>query len=240
MSDLMFVAEISSNWFGSIDVAKYLHKVAKNAGATHVKYQLWKCDDLYKPDWKYYEHAKLCELDYDTARILKKHAESIGLDWFASVHTKEDIDFLVDVKTPYIKIKGSQSTDGELIDYARRTKIPLIISHYGVDYIPPNNYNLYTTDKYPSKFEDIDFIIFGRDSAHSSYRNGFSDHTKGIQASLCAAMYPNIRIFERHFTTFLGDEFTINECGTPDYCVSLYGFEFKKMVDKIRHIKGEL
>jgi len=251
MNDLLFIAEIGSNWFGNIEIAKYLHMKAKESGATHVKYQLFKADELYKPDWEYYKHAKKSELSYDTARILKEHAESIGLGWFASVHTKEDIDFLVDVKAPFIKIKGSQSRDKELIGYAMAAQYPnakIIISYYNTDFQPPNAYNLYTTDKYPSKFEDIDFSIFGREAAHSSYRNGFSDHTQGIQASLCAAMYDNIYIFERHFTTRLREydyhktdiEWKRHdETKTPDHCVSLYPEQFAEMVRKIKHLKGE-
>ena len=122
MNDLMFCAEIGSNWFGSIDVAKYLHKKAKYAGATHVKYQLFKADDLYDKSWKYYEHAKLCELDYETARILKKQAEQIGLEWVASVYRKEDIEGRVDGKGPFIKSKNGQAKKKKLIRYSNKQK----------------------------------------------------------------------------------------------------------------------
>jgi len=205
---------------------------------------LWKADELYKPDWEYYKHAKKSELSYDTARILKEHAESIGLGWFASVHTKEDIDFLVNVKAPFIKIKASQSKDRYFRKYAIDTNIKVIISHsenFRMSTIRSVNINswkmgsgqLITTSKYPSKFSDIPFNQF-----KNKYISGFSDHTQGIQASLCAAMYSNIRIFERHFSANL-EAFDVDWTGTPDYCVSLFPLKFAEMVRKIKHIKGE-
>ena len=129
MNDLIFTAEIGINFFGRVDIAKYLMDRAKWAGATHTKFQLFKADDLYDKSWKYYSHAKKSELTYDTARELKKYADEIGIGWFASVHTKEDIDFLVDIKAPFIKIKGSQCKDEELLIHAIATGIKTIISH---------------------------------------------------------------------------------------------------------------
>lgn len=230
MNDLIFCAEIGSNWFGNIEIAKYLHMKAKESGATHCKYQFYPTDQLYDVRWEYYDHAKLCELDYDTARILKEHAESIGLGWFASVHTKEDIDFLVDVKAPFIKIKGSQGEDMDLLTDADMSGCKVIVSQEGERDAPYlRELLLYTTLKYPSKFEDIDFNELSKE-----FYDGFSDHTQGIQASLCAAMYPNIRIFERHFNApRIGFDYT----NTPDDCVSLNPEQFAEMVEKILHIK---
>ena len=238
MSDLIFTAEIGSNWQGNIEVCKYLYKSAKNSGATHVKMQFYPCDELYSKDWEFYTMAKKCELSYDTARELKEYADEIGIGWFASVHTKEDIDFLVDIKAPFIKIKGSQIGDWGLIEYAMGQNIDKIGSYPDWKELRwKDSIHLYTTLKYPSKFEDINFKIFKNKICH-----GFSDHTQGIQASLGAAMLPNIFIFERHFTGWLLEEFKINESGTPDYCVSLYPHQFREMVEKIKiikNIKGE-
>ena len=231
MFNLIFTAEIGSNWQGNVDVCKYLYDRAKWAGASHVKMQFYPCDELYSKDWEFYEMAKKCELDYDTARILKDYAEEINIGWFASVHTKEDIDFLVDIKAPYIKIKGSQAGDFSLVEYAHKTNKDVMLSiPDGKYYDIYGTYNLYTTLKYPSEWEDINFGILDK-------FDGFSDHTKGIQASLVAAAYPNIFIFERHFTSYLEDKFGVDETKTPDYCVSIYPHEFKEMVDKISHIK---
>lgn len=236
MNDLMFIAEIGSNWFGKVEVGKYLQERAKAAGATAVKYQLWKADELYTdPKWKYFDFVRKAELSYEAAKELKEYADSIDIGWFASVHTKEDIDFLVSIDAPYIKIKCSQNEDMDLLEYADSFDLDVILSQeYERDAIYLREKILYTTPKYPSEFIDLDFGELSKE-----WYDGFSDHTKGIEASLVAAAYPNIRIFERHFTAFLGSEFNLNESGTPDYSVSLYPTEFEKMCKKIRHIKGE-
>ena len=239
MSDLIFVAELGTNFFGDIDIAKYLIDQAKESGATHVKMQLWKADDLYDKSWEWYNHAKLCELDYDTAHILKEYADSISIGWFSSVHTKEDIDFLVGIDVPFIKIKASQCNDQILFD-AINTGIQTIVSvpNGQIESWWNGSYHLYTTPNYPSKFNDIDFREI-KERRGAPYV-GFSDHTKSIQASLCASMLPNIKIFEKHFICNLYNKFAIDETQTPDYCVSIYPWEFEDMVKKIKHIKGEL
>lgn len=238
VSDLLFVAELGTNFFGSIDIAKYLIDQAKESGATHVKMQLWKADDLYNKSWKWYDYAKLCELDYDTARILKEYADSIDIGWFASVDTPNDIDFLSEIKCTFIKIKESQHDNMRLIKYAESAKdMFVIISHPEIVHNPDHGlYNLITTKKYPSKWKDIPF---GNFSGKTCSVDGFSDHTQGIQASLCAAMYDNIRIFEQHFTAKLFNKFGVDEWQTPDHCVSIYPEQFKEMVEKISHIKGK-
>ena len=238
MSDLMFVAEIGSNWFGNVEVGKYLMDRAKAAGANFVKMQLWKADELYTdPKWKYFDFVRKVELSYEAAKELKEYADSIGIGWFASVHTKQDIKFLKDIDAPFIKIKCSQNEDMDLLEYADNTGIKVIMSQEGersdgAMYLREDI--LYTRSKYPSEFKDLDFGELSKE-----WYDGFSDHSKGIEASLVAAAYPNIRIFERHFTAHLGSEFNLNESGTPDYSVSLYPTEFEKMCKKIRHIKGE-
>ena len=48
------VAEIASNWEGSVPTAKKLIRESKKSGANAVKFQMWRASDLYKghPDWK--------------------------------------------------------------------------------------------------------------------------------------------------------------------------------------------
>ena len=61
------VAEIASNWEGSVLKAKKLLRESKKAGADAVKFQMWRAEDLYKghPDWKL---IKKSELTYEKAK----------------------------------------------------------------------------------------------------------------------------------------------------------------------------
>ena len=62
------VAEIASNWEGSIIKAKKLIKECKKAGADAVKFQVWRTSDLYNkkhPNWK---EIKKSELSFKNKR----------------------------------------------------------------------------------------------------------------------------------------------------------------------------
>ncbi len=69
------VAEIASNWEGSVTKAKKLIKECKKAGADAVKFQVWRAADLYNekhPNWK---AIKKSELTFKKAEKLKKYAD---------------------------------------------------------------------------------------------------------------------------------------------------------------------
>ena len=66
------VAEIASNWEGSISKAKKLILESKKAGANAVKFQMWRANDLYSkkdPQWKI---IKKSELTFKKAEKLKQ------------------------------------------------------------------------------------------------------------------------------------------------------------------------
>ena len=80
----IIVAEIGSNWEGSITKAKKLVLECKNAGADAVKFQMWRAEDLYDishPNWK---DIKKSELVFDKVRQIKKYSDNQGIEFFAS------------------------------------------------------------------------------------------------------------------------------------------------------------
>ena len=69
------VAEIGSNWEGSISKAKKIIKECKKAGADVVKFQMWRANDLYDsshPNWK---EIKKSEITFKKAKELKKYSD---------------------------------------------------------------------------------------------------------------------------------------------------------------------
>ena len=69
------VAEIASNWEGSLTTAKKLIRESKKSGADAVKFQMWRASDLYKghPDWKI---IKKSELTIDKTKKLIRGEEN--------------------------------------------------------------------------------------------------------------------------------------------------------------------
>ena len=79
------VAEIASNWEGSISKAKKLILNCRNAGANAVKFQIWRAEDLYQKDHPEWINIKKSELSLKKVKILKTYCDSIGIEFFASV-----------------------------------------------------------------------------------------------------------------------------------------------------------
>ena len=52
------IAEIASNWEGSISKAKKLILESKKAGANAVKFQMWRANDLYSTETSSVENYK--------------------------------------------------------------------------------------------------------------------------------------------------------------------------------------
>ena len=125
------VAEIASNWEGSIVKATKLIKESKNAGANAVKFQMWRASDLYNnkhPNWKF---IKKSELTFEKAKKLKMVADKIGIEFFCSAFYPEAIKFLEKLKVKRYKIasrtcllKDPYSIDTLLTK--ARTKKPII------------------------------------------------------------------------------------------------------------------
>ena len=66
------VAEIGSNWEGSVSKAKQIIKECKDAGADAVKFQMWRAKDLYSNSHPQWNVIKKSELTFEKAAQIKK------------------------------------------------------------------------------------------------------------------------------------------------------------------------
>ena len=87
------VAEIASNWEGSLIKAKRLIHESKKSGADAVKFQMWRANDLYSeshPNWK---EIKKSELTPKKIKKLKKIADQNGIEFFLFRLKKNELGF---------------------------------------------------------------------------------------------------------------------------------------------------
>ena len=87
------VAEIASNWEGSLSKATKLIQESKNAGVNAVKFQMWRADDLYNkkhPNWKF---IKKSEITFEKAKKLKKIADKVGIEFFCSAFYPDAVSY---------------------------------------------------------------------------------------------------------------------------------------------------
>ena len=103
------VAEIASNWEGSVSVAKKLIKESKKAGADAVKFQMWRASDLYQghPDWKI---IKKSELTFAKVKTLKTYSDKLGIEFFCSGFYPESIEYLQSLGVKRYKLASRTCT----------------------------------------------------------------------------------------------------------------------------------
>ena len=78
----MVIAEIASNWEGSISKAKKIILASKKAGGNAVKFQMWRATDLYNmdhPDWNF---IKKSEVTFKTAKKLKEICDDHNIEFY--------------------------------------------------------------------------------------------------------------------------------------------------------------
>ena len=127
------IAEIGSNWEGSIPIARKIIHECKKAGADAVKFQMWRAKDLYSenhPEWKV---IKKSELTFEKARKIKKISDDEKIEFICSAFYPEAIKFLETIGVKRYKIasrtclfKDPYST--EVLHSKAATKKPVIIS----------------------------------------------------------------------------------------------------------------
>ncbi len=126
------VAEIASNWEGSVSVAKKLIKESKKAGADAVKFQMRRASDLYQghPDWKI---IKKSELTFTKVKTLKTYSDKIGIEFFCSGFYPESIEYLQSLGVKRYKLASRTCTLNDPHSLETITKIsnykkPVVIS----------------------------------------------------------------------------------------------------------------
>ena len=79
------VAEIGSNWEGSVSRAKKIIEECEDAGADAVKFQMWRAKDLYSITHPQWNVIKKSELTFEKATQIKKISDSMGIEFFCSI-----------------------------------------------------------------------------------------------------------------------------------------------------------
>lgn len=234
------VAEIASNWEGSLSKATKLIQESKNAGANAVKFQMWRADDLYNkkhPNWKF---IKKSEITFEKAKKLKKIADKVGIEFFCSAFYPEAIGLLEKLKVKRYKIASrtcllKDSYSLETLQEKSITKKPVIISMgMGGNKIKikkifsKNKITFcYCISEYPTAFKKIKWN-------EAKKYDGFSDHTLGIIAPIIFAVLKkrnnakNI-IIEKHVK--------LKNSKGPDASSSIDTYELKQLVHHIRKIE---
>lgn len=137
------IAEAGVNHNGSLDMAKELVKVAKEAGVDAVKFQTFRAENLVTTKAKQadyqvenlgastsqYEMLKSLELSFNEFEELKIYCDSLNIEFLSTPFDIESVDFLLDeLEMQTIKIPSGELTNTPFIHYIAKKKKNMIVS----------------------------------------------------------------------------------------------------------------
>ena len=234
------VAEIASNWEGSLVKATKLIQESKNAGVDAVKFQIWRANDLYNnkhPNWNF---IKKSEITFEKAKKLKQISNKIGIEFFCSAFYPEAIEILEKLKVKRYKIASrtcllKDPFSLETLTAKSNTKKPVIISmgmggnKKKIEKIFSKNQKTfcYCISEYPTSINKIDW----KDAVKF---DGFSDHTLGITAPL---IFATLKKQNKSKNIIIEKHVKLKNSKGPDASSSIDTSELSVMVKSIREIE---
>jgi len=253
------IAEISANHGQNFDRAVALIKKAKQCGADAVKFQAYTPDTLTinvdnkyfqikHPHWggqTLYELYKKAYTPWEWFEELKRTADDLGIIFFCTAFDKTAVDLLEEIDVPIHKIASFELVELPLIEYAAKTKKPLIMST-GMASIPEIEEAVDIAKKagakdiillkcgssYPARPEDMNLKTIPHMKKKFDCPIGLSDHSLGIEVSI-AAVVLGAAVIEKHFTLS-------RKVKTPDSFFSIEPQELKELVENIRIVEKAL
>jgi len=221
------IAEVGINHNGDINIAKRMIDAAKAAGADAVKFQTFKAEEFcgdhdqtftYQSQGQQVTESMLemfrrYEFPPETWLEIKAYCRTVGITFFSTPQNPSDLDLLLKIGVPALKIGSDDFTNLPLIRHYVETKLPLILScgmsdlaevHQALDAAKWfDGYPvvlMLCTSQYPTPYADVNIAkLTTLQSAFPGLLVGFSDHTQGPLAA-ALAVSRGARIFEKHFT----------------------------------------
>lgn len=244
------VAEGGVNHDGDPEKALELAAAAGECGADAVKFQLFTPENLVAADAplaRYQRHnaggndqlamlerLKLSERDF--ARV-KSRCDGLGLDFTLSAFSAGDVRAAAELGVPVLKIGSGELTDPFVLDAARDTGLPLMVSTgmanledvaWAVNRLGKAEILLlHCTSAYPAPAEELNLRALTALRERFDRPVGLSDHSPGTLAA-CLAVALGACAVEKHFTLDTG-------AAGPDHAASLDPTGFRELVRGIRN-----
>ncbi|MFH1772639.1 MAG: pseudaminic acid synthase [Candidatus Omnitrophota bacterium] len=253
------IAEISANHGQNFNRAVTLIKKAKESGADAVKFQAYTPDTMTinvnneyfrikHPKWgrkTLYQLYKTAYIPWEWFGKLKRVADGLGILFFATAFDKKAVDYLEKLKVSIHKISSFELVDLPLIEYAAKTKKPLILST-GMASVSEIDEAVTTARKagakevillkcvsdYPAKPGEMNLRTIAHIKELFNCPVGLSDHTLGIGVSI-AAVSLGAEIIEKHFTLS-------RKIKSPDSFFSIEPQELKALIRNVRIVEKAL
>jgi len=250
---VFITAGVSANHGQNFNRAVAMIKKDKKCGADVVKFQAYTPDTLTidcgskyfrikHPKWggqTLHELYKKAYIPWGWLKKLKKIADDSGILFFATAFDKTSVDFLEELNVRLHKISSFELVDLPLIEYVAKTRKPLILST-GMATISEIEEAVNTArgagakeiillkcvSSYPARPEEMNLRTIPYMKKLFDCPVGFSNHSLGIGASICAVAL-GADVIEKHFTLS-------RKIKTADNFFSIEPQELKELVENVR------
>lgn len=258
MKKAFIIAEAGVNHNGSIELAKKLIDVARDAGADAVKFQTFKAEKLVsknaqKADYQkqttdssesQFDMIKKLELDLATHHELIAYCNEKKIMFLSTPFDHDSIKLLNDLGLEIFKIPSGEITNLPYLRHIGKLGKQVILSTGMADIgeiedalnilteagtTKENITVLHANTMYPTPMEDVNLRAMVTIGNTFDVAYGYSDHTLGIEVDI-AAVAMGACCIEKHFTLDRSME-------GPDHKASLEPDELKEMVKAIRNIE---
>ncbi len=216
------IAELGINHNGSLDVAKQLIKVAKDAGCDAVKFQKRDIDLVYTKEfldsfrdspWGKTQRAQKEGLEFGLKdyQEIDKFCKELGIEWFASAWDIESQKFLRQFNCKYNKIASALIVYEPLLKAVAEERKHTFIStgmssiihiDKAVEIFRKSNCPfelMHCKSTYPMDDEDANLSCIKTLRERYKCDVGYSGHEVGLAVSYAAAAF-GITSLERHIT----------------------------------------
>lgn len=228
----MIVAEIGVNWNGDRSRIPQFIEAAKNAGATHVKFQAYNTDKLVArrgiTDQATIDLLRRNELTDDDLDLIAREAKRVGIPYFWSVFDVDQPARCKKFGATHMKVGHKEADWPELLEACLATGKSVWVSNPPWKWIDePSVGSVHCIAEYPAtsspKLHEID-------CCNSEKPHGFSSHYQSWRVPAAAALR-GAQFIEAHFK--LSDQ-------DPEAAWSLSADDFGKMVKQIREFESWL
>ncbi|MEO7423549.1 MAG: N-acetylneuraminate synthase family protein, partial [Fibrobacteria bacterium] len=136
------MAEVGINHNGSLETALRMIQTAKEAGADAVKFQTFQADEFISdPNVTFtYQSAGVSvtesmlamfrryQLPAESWVAIKKRCEETGILFLSTPQNRSDLDLLLEVGVPAVKVGSDDFTNLPLLKSYARTGLPMLVS----------------------------------------------------------------------------------------------------------------
>ncbi len=225
-----FIADIAANHDGSLERAKYLIRLAKQAGADAAKFQNFRAARIvsdygfrtmggqqsHQAAWKksVFEVYQGASIPFEWTPELKEVCDEVGIDYFSSPYDFEATDML-DPYVPAYKIGSGEITWPEALEAMARKNKPVLLATGASDIgevqravhailaINPNLVLMQCNTNYTASGENFKYINL---NVLKTYALMFPQTVLGLSdhttgpTTVLGAVALGARVIEKHFT----------------------------------------